>query len=120
MEVVEKHANSVHVSLGHKATPPSQNSSPGSDWDYAQPTGPWSRSRRPSQACVGTLKEPVASAPRRRPFWSRSAARRTRVDLRHADDTVKQEVVERVDRSTARRMLACVRVMDPEQLSAWP
>ena len=37
--------------------------------------------------------------------------------MRHADDTVKQELVERVDRSTARRMLACVRVMDPEQLS---
>ena len=88
-------------------TPPSQYSSNGFVRGHAQPTGPWSRWRRPSWSSVGTSGRLPFAAPRRRPLWSSSAACRRRLMMRHADDTVKQVLVGRVVRCTARRIYAC-------------
>ena len=102
------------------STPPSQYWCTRFAGVRAQPTGPWNRCRRPSWPSVGTLKRLSLAAPRRRPLWSRSAARRRRVMMRHAADTVKQQLFGGVDGCNARRMLACVRAVDAQQLSPWP
>ena len=101
-------------------TPPFQTSNTTFASGRAQPTGLWSRSPRPSWPFVGTSKCTAVAAPRRRPLWSSSAARRWRCLVTFVGDTVEQLLVGRVDGCAARSMRVCMPEVGTEQPSPWP